>query len=117
MAKQIIDMKEQLQENRFAYGLLQKKPCSKQENKEYSKTLKEGGSLPEGVFAYVYDNGDQTQEFYTVYEPDLTEAEKAEYLTYKKLNYLKTIKNCTLFFTALTILAMIAYLFLAVNGL
>ncbi len=115
MPKEKIDLREKLQSYKFEFDLLQKIPCSKQENKEYRKLLKEGGVLPDGVFAYVYNDGDtSTGEFYTIYKADLTEEEIAEYLTYKKLSLLKTIKNCAVFFTALTIIGMLAYFFLMV---
>ena len=101
---------------KFEFDLLQKIPCSKQENKEYQKLLKDGGALSEGVFAYVYESGEtSTTEFYTVYKTDLTESEITEYLIYKKLSLIKTIKNCIMFFTVLTILGMVAYFFILMN--
>lgn len=117
-------LRDALRSYRFEFNLLQKVPCSKQENKEYQKLLKDGGTLPEGVYAYVYSTGEtSTTEFYTVYEPDLTESEKAEYLTYKKLDLLetikdciKTIKGCVVFFTTLAIIGIIAYLIIMLNA-
>jgi len=107
MKKEKINLRDELHLLKFEFDLLQKSPCSKEENKMYKKLLKEGGCLPEGVFAYIYDNGDiSTTEFYTIYEPDLTEAEIAEYLTYKKLSLIKTIKNCVMFFTILAIIGL-----------
>ncbi len=102
---------------KLRFNLLQKIPCSQQENKEYQKLLKDGGALPEGVYAYVYSTGEtSTTEFYTVYESDLTESEKEEYLIYKKLYLLetindciKTIKGCVVFFTTLAIIGLAAY--------
>lgn len=80
--------------------------------------MKNGGVLPEGVYAYVYDDGEtSTTEFYTIYETDLTESEISEYLTYKKLSLIKTIKNCIMFFTVLTIIGMIAYFFILMNAM
>ena len=118
MAKEKIDLREELRAYKFEFDLLQKIPCSKQENKEYQKILKNGGVLPDGVFAYVYDSGEtSTTEFYTVYETDLTETEITEYLTYKKLSLIKTIKNCIMFFTVLTIIGMIAYFFIMMNAM
>ncbi len=116
-------LRNALRSYRFEFNLLQKVPCSKQENKEYQKLLKDGGTLPEGVYAYVYSTGEtSTTEFYTVYEPDLTESEKAEYLTYEKLDLLetikdciKTIKGCVVFFTTLAIIGIIAYLIIMLN--
>ncbi len=118
MAKEKINLRDELRSYKFEFDLLQKIPCSKQENKEYQKLLKDGGTLPEGVFAYVYDSGETSStEFYTVYETDLTDAEITEYLTYKKLSLIKTIKNCIMFFTVLTIIGMIAYFFIMMNAM
>lgn len=110
MAKEKINLRDELRAHKFEFDLLQKIPCTKQENKEYKKLLKDGGVLPEGVYAYVYDSGEtSTTEFYTIYETDLTEPEIREYLTYKQLSLTRTIKNCVVFLTALTIFGMVAY--------
>lgn len=77
-------------------------------NKKYQKLLKDGGVLPEGVFAYGYDSGEtSTTEFYTIYETDLNELEISEYLTYKKLSMLRTIKNCMMVLTVSSIIYMV----------
>ena len=118
MAKEKRNLRDELRSYKFEFDLLQKIPCSKQENKDYQNLLKNGGVLPEGVYAYVYDNGEtSTTEFYTIYETDLTESEISEYLTYKKLSLIKTIKNCIMFFTVLTIIGMIAYFFILMNAM
>ena len=52
MAKEKINLREELRLYKFDFDLLQKIPCSKQENKKYQKLLKEGGVLPEGVFVF-----------------------------------------------------------------
>ena len=115
MAKEKINLRDELRTRKFEFDLLQKIPCTKQENKEYQKLLKDGGALPEGVYAYdSYDNGET--EFYTVYETDLTESEIREYLTYKQLSFIRTIKNCVLFFTVLTIIGMIVYFLIMTNA-
>ena len=116
MAKQRKDLAEELRSYRFAFDLMQKIPCTKQENTQYAKLVKEGGALPEGVFPYAYDSGDiSNTEFYTIYEPDLTREEKEEYLIYKKLSYLRTIKNCMVFFVVLTVLSIL-FSFFILNG-
>ena len=119
MAKEKINLRDELRAHKFEFDLLQKIPCTKQENKEYQKLLKDGGTLPEGVYAYVYvyDSGEtSTTEFYTIYETDLTESEIREYLTYKQLSLIRTIKNCVMFFTVLTIIGMIAYFLIMMNA-
>ena len=112
MAKEKINLREELRLYKFDFDLLQKIPCSKQENKKYQKLLKEGGVLPEGVFAYSQGTDYvSTTEFYTVYETDLTDSEIAEYLTYRKLSMLRTIQNCILVLTISSIIYMVVSIF------
>ena len=112
MAKEKINLRNELRLYKFDFDLLQKIPCSKKDNKKYEKLLKDGGVLPEGVFAYGYETGDASAtEFYTVYEADLTEAEIVEYLTYKKLSILRTIQNCILVLTVSSIIYMVVSIF------
>ena len=113
MAKQKIDIKQKLRSYKFEFDLLQKIPCSQEENKAYLDLLKAGQPLPEGVFRYEYQSGIESDEFYTVYEPELTADEIAEYLTYRKLHMLRTIKNCAVFFVVLTIVSMVLGFILA----
>ena len=108
MAKEKINLRDELRLYKFDFDLLQKIPCTKQENKKYQKLLKEGGVLPEGVFAYSQGtDGVSTTEFYTVYETDLTDSEITEYLTYRKLGMLRTIQNCILVLTISSIIYMV----------
>lgn len=117
MKKEKIDLRSELRAYKFELDLLQRIPCSKEENQEYARICKEGGELPKGVYAYVSTNGEQSAEFYTIYEAELTEQELAEYLALRKLSMLRTIKNCVLFFTVLTIIGLVAIvlLFLGAN--
>ena len=108
MAKKEMNLRDEIRNYKFEFDLLQKIPCTKQENKEYERILKNGGELPDGIYAYTYDSGEvSTTDFYTIYESDLSEAEIREYLTYKQLSFMKTIKNCVLFFTILAIVSMV----------
>lgn len=117
MAKQIVDLRNKLRAYKFEYDLLQDIPCTNQENIEYQKVLKEGGTLPKGVHPYVYDTGEVSQtEFCTTYKSDLTESEINEYLIYKQLSFIKTIKNCVLFFTISAIIGIVAYLLIILNA-
>ncbi len=117
MAKGKIDLREELKYYKFEFDLLQKIPCSKQENKEYQNILKNGDSLPDGVYQYKYEGGElSTTEFYTIYEPNLTADEIQEYLTYQQLTLISTIKSCVVFFTVLTVIGMIAYLLILMGA-
>ena len=114
MSKEIINLRDELRSHKLEFDLLQKVPCDKRENKEYKKILKELGKLPEGVYAYIDSSGEtSTTEFYTIYETDLTDAEIREYLTYKQLSLIRTIKNCAVFFTALTVIGIVISILMA----
>ena len=113
MYKEKIKLRDELNSYKFAYDVMQKIPCSKAENKQYQQILKEGGILPDGVYAYDEFGVASTTEFYTVYETDLSQREILEYLTYKKLDFIRTIKNCIVFFTVLTLISLIISLFIA----
>lgn len=102
-----LDLKEQLRNYKLQFGLLQKIPCSVEENKEYTQLQKDGKPLPEGIFKYEYANDTTHDDFYAIAAPDLTAKELDEYLTYKKLSLLRTIKNCMVFFTVLTIIYLV----------
>ena len=118
MAKEKINLRDKLRSHKFEFNLLQKTPCTKQEKKKYQKLLKDGGTLPEGVFAYDYDLGETSpSEFYTIYETDLSESEIREYLTYKQLSLIRTIKNFVLFFTILTIIGIVIGFLIMMNAL
>ena len=110
------DLREQLRNYKFQFGLLQKIPCSVEENKEYTHLQKEGKPLPDGIFKYEYSNDTAQDDFYTVAAPDLTVQELDEYLTYKKLSLLRTIKNCVVFFAVLTIIYLVVVFINAIGA-
>ena len=116
MPKERIDLREELRAYKAEFGLVQKIPCPRQENKQYQKILKDGGTLPEGVYAYDSVYGETPEAFYTVYEADLTAAEMQEYLTYKRLRMIRTIKNCAVFFTVLAIISLAGYFLLSLDA-
>ena len=110
MANEKINPLKELQTLRQEFGLEQKVPCSKEENKRYSQMVKGGAPLPDGVYEYQYEN--TTGEYYTIYTPEISADELSELLTYKKLSYLRTIKNCAIYFVTLSIIGLCAYLFI-----
>lgn len=116
MAKEKQDLREELQQLRFDMKFLQKIDCTKEENKAYSKMIKNGEALPNGVYQYRdSSSGEYISSFYTVWEPELTDAEKREYIQYQELLHIKTIKNCALFFTTLAVISLIVSLLLLVR--
>lgn len=53
--------------------------------------------------------------FYSVNVPELSNEEKLDYILLKKLQTLKTIKNCVMFFTVLTVISLIFSLFISLK--
>ena len=105
------ELKKELLLLKLEFGLSKKVPCSKLLSEKCVELKKSGKSLPEDVFTN--PNG----EFFTIQELDLSEEEIAEYLNYKKIKMLKTIKNCVVFFTVLTVISMIVVAIMLLNGM
>ena len=112
-SKEKINPKAELQNLRQEYRLSQRVPCSKEDNKKYAQMVKDGQPLPSGVYDYKYENTES--EYYTIYTPDISADELAELLAYKKLGYLRTIKNCAVYFVVLSVIALCAYLIILVQ--
>jgi len=110
MAKNIFDLKRELRQLRYENDFLQMIDCSKEDCKKYQQMLKNGEKLPEGVFQYTSQELGETNSFYTIYETDLTEEEKSEYILLRQnlmFNDIRTIKNCVLFFTILAVISLV----------
>lgn len=108
MSDQKNSVKKTIMSKRAEYGLTRDVPCSEQENKTYSKMLKNGETLPEGVFPYSYTDGTKSDRVFYVLGDEPTDAEIAEFLRYKELELLSTIKNCVVFFTVMAIIGIVA---------
>ena len=116
-----MSIKTELMQLRREFGALQTANCSAEENEAYRKLLRQKKSLPNGVYqrseklnindAELYAN----VTFVKLCKSDITDEELQEYFTYKKLAYLKTIKQCVVFFTALTVISLIVGLLLALS--
>ena len=107
MATEMKDLRKELEMLKYENDLLQKISCTKQENKAYEQLLAKGETLPVDIVS-LYEGAQAPSEFCRVCRTDLTEAEIREYLAFKKLGYLRTIKNSVVFFTVLTVIGMVA---------
>lgn len=119
MAKKITNINDVLNDLYFDALLLQKIDCSKEDNKKYKQMLKDGKSLPNGVFEYKagVDESEGLGTFYTIYKPDLTQEEKLEYILFKQMSMISTIKSCVVFFAAITIISMIITFFILITNM
>lgn len=112
MAKNVTDLKKELTSLQYKVQLIQKIDCSKEDNKKYRELSKQGLPLPEGVYAYKTDMGEDMYQYYTIYIPtELSKEERIEYIMLKQVQTIETIKNCVLFFTALTVISLIVAFF------
>lgn len=109
MAKRNIE--KEIFHTKLELGLIQKIPCSKEDNEKYYETIKRGEGLPEGVC-----EDDYTETFYTLCKPDLTHEQRQEYILLRQYEKIKTIKNCVVFFTVLTIISLVASIILCFLG-
>lgn len=114
MANEKIDLRDEIITYKFELGLLQKVPCTKPECRAYKSYLENGDSLPEGVYRFKDADGKDTDEFYTIYEQPLTIEEKKDFLTFRQLKALNSIKSGVLlaagFSAASTLLVLVMLL-------
>ena len=103
-------IKRDLNQLRVAMGFARWENCSDEENKAYSEMLKKGEQLPDGIEQRIDGSGFKTDTFYSLKDTGLSDTEKQEYIMYKQLQNIKTIKGCVVFFTVLTVISLIATL-------
>jgi len=103
MANQSADFRKKLRLFKFEHGLLQKVKCSEEENRTYERMFESGEALPEGI------SQSDLGYFYRDSTSGLTESEIAEYLIYKQLDLLRSIRAWLIF---LVVLAVIGIYFL-----
>ncbi len=109
MATNRKDLRTELRTMKFEFDLLQRVPCSEEENRAFKRYLEDGQDLPQGVFRYRNSDGKNSEtEFYTVYEPDLTERETNEFLAMRKLQILNSIKGAISVFGSIISVLLLA---------
>lgn len=116
MAKDFVDLRRELNQMQIDLNFLQKTDCSNSENQKYLNDQKNGNQLPKNVIQYrSTSTGEYLNEFYTVKDSGLTEDERRLYIELKKLEHIKTIKNCILFFTVTAVIGLIATFLLSLQ--
>ena len=114
MANSRKDLRTELRTMTFEFDLLQRIPCSEEENRAFKRYLDDGVDLPQGVFRYRNSDGKNSEnEFYTVYDPDLTEREMNEFLKMRQMQILKSLKGAiTLFGSIISVLLLVILIFM-----
>lgn len=86
-------------------GDIEKIKCTQEETEQYRVFIRTNKPLPDDIF--LEDPCESFETFYKIKNNDLSKEELYEYLQYKKLKHLKTIKNCVVFFTVLTAISLV----------
>lgn len=109
-------LKKELEELKLQLGMLQKLECTEEQNAVYRTYIAQGKPLPTGIFTnYTPGSPIEFATFYTIQSTALSKEELAEYIQYKQLRSLITIKRCVVFFTVLTIISLICSLVLTIS--
>lgn len=95
--QQIIDTEDLLK-------LLKKIPCTKEEIEMCERTFESNGRFPDGMF--YGDTG-----YYKVEDYFRDREDRKYLLNLQRTKYLKTIKNCVMFFTVSAVIGIITYIF------
>jgi len=105
----------ELEQLKYELGILQEIDCSYEENEKYRKLLKENAPLPNGILRRNSDGSVKYASFYKVERTALSKDELSEYLQYKQLKSIITIKKCVVFFTVLAVISLVCSLILALS--
>ena len=98
-----MDKREEFNEMRLENGLFKRKKVSNEDYKKYQELIDSGKELPNNIKYDIYMGGFYEKELKT----NFTEKEIFEYIGYKQIKLLSTIKNCVLFFVVCYILSLI----------
>ncbi len=102
-------VKEELQNYKISQGTLQKVYCNAEEQKEFILRIKNEQPLPDEVFkdAEYYENNVPSVRFYRLEPINMSSDEVSEYLVYKQLDLLQSIKSYLKFIYTITIISLI----------
>ena len=103
-----MNLKEELKSMKLKFGIYTEQEILSESAKEpYIKLLKEGKPMPWDIRCKENDYEPESSDFFRITKTDMTEEEIAEYLRYKELKMLRTIKNCVVFFTTLAVISLV----------
>jgi hypothetical protein len=101
------EFNKKMEQFKYDNKLSDKYTCSKEEEQEYRRLLKQKESLPNGV--YKAENG----VYYKLQELTISKEERDEYLAYTQIALLGSIKRCLQFFVILAIIGIIGGIIIA----
>lgn len=83
-------------------------PCTEEEIEMCERALEVDGRLPSGIFYSVF-NGNYG--YYKIEDYFRDREDRKYLLTLQRTKYLRTIKNCVVFFTVTAVIGIVAYIF------
>ena len=99
-------LEKELEQLKYDLGILEKDDCYGKEDEEYRALLAQGKPLPDGVIRTNPDSSPEYAAFHRIKKTSLSASELSDYIQYKQLRTLMTIKNCVVFFTVLTVISL-----------
>lgn len=93
------ELKSELKKQQIKLGLIPKIYCDGDETVTFNNLLAKRQPLPKGVWRD--DTG-----YYRCGEPDFSENEIRQLLLFRQIQYLRTIKNCAVYFVVLLIVVL-----------
>ena len=98
---------EKLLELMYESGLCREIDCTDEENQMFLDMIKRKEELPIDIVRREESNGTKLDEFYKVVPLEITSEEIQKYCALQNAKNIKTIKNCVVFFTALTVISLV----------
>ena len=102
------NLKRELMDLKIESEILNKTYCSPEQNKMFEELLNAGQPLPSGIYLCIKEDGEPSVKYFCeISDSGLTQGELMEYIALKQLKMVKTIKNCAVYFTALSIISAV----------
>ena len=101
------DLRSEIKRLSYDLDLIELEECSAEEIKEFSKLKKDKQPLPDCIIS------EGPGFFYRVKENDLNNDELETLLTLRRTKYLRTIKNCALFFAIMSVFSILVFFILS----
>lgn len=94
-------MKKKIDELRLRAGILQ---ADYDGDMKWAEMKKKGEALPEDVYE------DNNGKLFRLVDPELSPDEERLFIQLKQLGYIKTIRNCAIFFVVLAVIGILILL-------
>lgn len=105
--------KEGIEQTKVNLGITRYINCTESENIAFRNLIRQNKALPPNVYLVKGTNNISTACFFKVLEPP--EKDIDDYLKYSQFKMIRTIKNCAVYFTTLSIISLIGTIILLLS--